>query len=584
MTDSSGSNPFGDIEPVPFDSVNKKLGEPGSFFETDVVDVRGVAMRVYKNAPPSLRELYDLGRMWGDREFFVYGDERLTFNVFHKAVVQLASALKDRFGIEKGDRVVLAMRNYPEWAISFWALANIGAVAVPLNAWWQGPELEFGVRDSGATLAIVDVERLERLAEHLPALKLSAVIATRTSRDILEDAVLWDDVVAAPDAYDSLPDADMPIVDLQPDDPATIFYTSGTTGQPKGALGTQRNLLTNVLNAVFCRYRAFVRRGEEPPSLFEAPQSVMLASIPFFHVTGCFSLLVPSYATGAKLVSMHHWDAGEALRLIEAEQVTGFGGVPSIVWQVLEHPDFGKYDLSSVDSVSYGGAPSAPELVARIEEAFPQAQPTSGYGLTETSAVTTMNVGEDYLRKPDSAGVPPVVVEVKIVGVDGEALPVGGIGEIWVKGPNVVSGYWQNPEETEKTFTDGWLHTGDIGRVDDEGFVYILDRAKDMLIRGGENIYCIEVEDALYAHPAVMDAAVVGIPHKVLGEEVGAVVQLAPGQEVTMADLQGFVGECLAEFKVPVYIELQREPLPRNANGKILKHHLREGMARKVRG
>jgi acyl-CoA synthetase (AMP-forming)/AMP-acid ligase II len=244
-----------------------------------------------------------------------------------------------------------------------------------------------------------------------------------------------------------------------------------------------------------------------------------------------------------------------------------------MVWQVLDHPDFATRDLSSVRAIGYGGAPAAPELVRRIEELFPGCTPSNGYGLTETSSVTTMNAGADYLRKPDSVGVPVPVVDVKVVGPDGESLPAGQVGELWIKGPNVVKGYFGKPEATEASFTDGWLHSGDVACIDDEGFVFIVDRAKDMIIRGGENVYCVEVEAALFEHPAVSDAAVIGIPHPVLGEEVGAVVQAV--EPVTEAALQAFVAERLAAFKVPVRIWFRDEPLPRNPAGKILKRDLK---------
>jgi len=265
--------------------------------------------------------------------------------------------------------------------------------------------------------------------------------------------------------------------------------------------------------------------------------------------------------------------------LIERERISSFGGVPAMVWQVLESPSFAQRDLSSVRSVAYGGAPAAPELVRRIKEAFPSVAPGNGYGLTETSSVSTFNFGADYERKPDSVGLPVPVCEVRIVGPDGRDLPNGEVGEIWIKGPNVVKGYWHKPEATAETFTDGWLHSGDLGRVDDEGFVYIVDRAKDMVIRGGENVYCVEVESVLYDHPDVIDAAVFGIPHKVLGEEVAAVVQVRTGAPVTADDLRRHVAQHLAAFKVPVCIELRAEPLPRNPNGKVLKAKLREALA-----
>ena len=302
----------------------------------------------------------------------------------------------------------------------------------------------------------------------------------------------------------------------------------------------------------------------------------MLLSVPFFHATGCHSVLVSNTAFGGKLVIMYKWDPERALDLIEREQVTIFGGVPAMVWQVLDSPDFAKRDTSSVKSISYGGAPAPPELVKRIKEHFPVGLPSNGYGLTETSSVTTMNTGEDYVRKPESVGPPVPVCDVKVMDDEGEEVPAGEVGELWIKGPNIVRGYWHNPEATAATFTDGWLRSGDVARLDEEGFVFIVDRAKDMLIRGGENVYSVEVEAALFEHPAVADVAVIGIPHQVLGEEVGAVVQLRPGATATDDELRAHVAERLAAFKVPVRVWFREEPLPRNPAGKVLKRELRD--------
>jgi long-chain acyl-CoA synthetase len=333
------------------------------------------------------------------------------------------------------------------------------------------------------------------------------------------------------------------------------------------------------VSLAFVQVRAALRSDQPLPSPGERPQTAQLISVPFFHATGCHSILAANTAFGGKLVMMYRWDPERALELIERERCTSFGGVPAMVWQVLESPSFHKRDLSSVTSVGYGGAPAAPELVRRIREAFPKVSPGNGYGLTETSSVTTFNAGEDYVRKPDSVGVPVPVCEVKVMDAEGRERAVGEVGEIWIRGPNVVKGYWGKPEATAESFSDGWLHSGDLGRVDEEGFVYIVDRAKDMLIRGGENVYCVEVEAALYEHPAVMDAAVVGIPHRVLGEEVGAVVQVVAGSQVGEEELRRFVAGKLAAFKVPVRIDVRSEPLPRNPNGKILKRQLREELA-----
>ncbi len=550
------------------------LTAPGAPFEMEEKVIRGLSTRVWKNAPPSLRAVLEASRAHGDLPYIVYEDERLSYAKHYRHCAALGRALIERFGIAKGDRVAIAMRNFPEWAVAFWAAAAIGAIVVPLNAWMTGPELEYCLADSGAALLIVDEERADRLLPHLAKLALKAVIVVRAGEALPEDLLRYEEVIGRPAA-----DATLPPVALDPEDDATIFYTSGTTGKPKGALGTHRNICTNLLSIAIGQARARLRRGEKLPGPDEVvPKKAYLLSVPFFHATGCHSVLCANLFSGNKIVLMYRWDPERAMMLIERERITGFGGVPSMAWQVLESPAFGRYDLSSVESISYGGAPAAPELVARIKEKFPAVHAGNGYGLTETSSVTSQNLAEDYQRKPDSAGLVIPVCDVRVVDAAGRDLPVGEIGELWVKGPNVVKGYWNNPAATAATFTEGWLHTGDLVRMDEEGFLYILDRAKDMLIRGGENIYCVEVEDALYSHPAVMDAAVIGIPHRVLGEEVGAVVQVKPGIRVGEAELKSHVAARLAAFKVPVRIELRNEPLPRNANGKILKRELRLAM------
>ncbi|HYW93544.1 MAG TPA: class I adenylate-forming enzyme family protein [Gammaproteobacteria bacterium] len=553
----------------------RRLAGPGAPLEIGEVEIRGNRTRVWKITPPSLRTVVELSREHGDLPFIVYEDERMTYAEHFRKVTRLAHVLRDDYGVRKGDRVALAMRNYPEWPVIFWAVTAVGAVIVPLNSWWTGAELEYGIADSGSTVLFVDGERAERLASFLDGLDLEATVVARPEGELPPGTVPFDDVMAdAADRPESLPE-----VEIEPEDYATIFYTSGTTGKPKGALGTHRNICTNLVSSVYARCFAMLRRGEEPPLLSgEMPEKTgALLSVPFFHATGCHSVLVTSTFVGNKLVLMYKWDPGRAMELIEREKLNMFGGVPAMVWQVLEHPDFHKYDLSTIDSIGYGGAPAAPELVARIHEEFPEVSPSNGYGLTETSSITTMNPGIDYLRKPDSVGLPVPVCEVKVCDPEGNTLPVGEVGELWIFGPNVVVGYWNKPEATEKSFVNGWHRSGDLARLDEEGFVYIVDRVKDMVIRGGENVYCVEVEDALYDHPAVMDAAVFGIPDRVMGEQVAAVVQVTPGSNVTVKELQTHVAGKLAGFKVPAQIGIRHEPLPRNANGKILKRGLKSG-------
>lgn len=551
----------------------------GSPFELEDRRVNGIDMKVYKNAPANLRDHLIAGsQSFSDRDMLVFEDERVTFRAHFLAVQHLARYLTSTLGLRRGDRVAICMRNYPEWPVAFWACIVSGLIATPLNSWWTGEELEYGLADSGARLAIVDNQIHNRILAHRKNLTtLEHILVTRLERPPESGGSAMEAVIGHTAAWQSLSDIGLPDIDLHPDDDATIMYSSGTTGRPKGILATHRGILSNMMNSLANQTRALLRRGEAPPQPNpDDPQKATLLSVPFFHATGAFAVLVPCLLSGAKIVCMYKWDAGAALPIIERERITTFGGVPAIAWQVLEHPDRDNYDLSSVEAISYGGAPSAPELVSTIKRKFKEATPANGWGMTETCATATLNLAEDYVNRPDSAGLPGPAMKIKVVDPDGNTLGPDEIGELWCFGPSNAKLYWNRPEATAETFVNGWVVTGDLARIDEEGFLYLVDRAKDMLIRGGENIYCIEVENAIYDHGDVMDAAVVGIPDKVLGEEVGAVVQLKPGSVLTEADLQSFLSGHLAAFKIPVRIEFQSEPLPRNANGKILKSELRE--------
>ncbi|WP_176498398.1 class I adenylate-forming enzyme family protein [Sphingomonas sp. HMP6] len=544
----------------------------GGKFEIETVDIGGVPTRVWKHAPPSLPALIAMSRAHGEREFIVYEDERVTYAAHFRAVATLAHALIG-MGIAKGDRVGLAMRNLPEWPVIFFAAASIGAIVVPLNAWWTSGELEYGIDDSGCRILFVDDERYQRLSADNPALPaLEKMIVARASGPLDPRAMRLEDLIGTPHGYATLPETELPPVELLPDDDATIFYTSGTTGNPKGALGTHRNLTTNILTSAYSGARSYLRRGEAIP---DPTPKTFLTVIPMFHVTACSATMMMTIAAGNTIVFLRKWDVVRAMELIEREKVHVTGGVPTIAWQILEHPDRARYDLSSLEAIAYGGAPSAPELVRRIFTEF-GALPSNGWGMTETMATVTGHGGEDYLARPTSAGPPAPVADLKIMDEEGETeLAIGDVGELWARGPMVVKGYWNKPEATAATFVDGWVRTGDLAKLDEEGFVYIVDRAKDMIIRGGENIYSSEVENVLYAHPAVTDCALIGIPHRTLGEEPAAVVHLAPGMEASEAELQAWVKARLAIFKTPVAIRFVHETLPRNANGKILKKDLK---------
>lgn len=553
------------------------LTAPGTPLEIEEVEIRGIKLKTWKNAPKTLRDVFAMTEPHKAHDALVYENERVKYAGYRAASIKFAHQLIAD-GVVKGDRVAIVMRNLPEWPVVFWGAVLAGAIVTPLNAWWTGPELEYGLQDSGAKILIVDAERWERVREHVDNCpELKKIYAARQTDEPGNPLVTaLESVIGTPAQFDSIKEEALPDVPLDADDDVTIFYTSGTTGKPKGAIISHRNIISNMFNAASGQARSFLRRGEAPPVADpNAPKKAALISVPFFHATGAFAIMIPNAMGGGKIVLQRRWDVDAALPLIEKERINSVGGVPTIAWQILEHPKFDDYDLSSLEVVSYGGAPSAPDLVKRIQERFPKVQPGQGWGMTETSATATTNFGEDYIRKPASCGVPAATGEAKIVDTEGKTLPIGEVGELWYRGPTVVRGYWRKPEATAETFTEGWVKTGDLARIDEEGFIYIVDRAKDMLIRGGENIYCVEVENALYTHPAVMDAAVIGLPHKILGEEPAAVVHLKPGMDATEQDLRRHVAEQLAAFKVPVKIAFLPDNLPRNANGKIMKRDLK---------
>jgi acyl-CoA synthetase (AMP-forming)/AMP-acid ligase II len=482
--------------------------------------------------------------------------------------------LKDR-GLCRGDRVALVMRNLPEWPVVFMGALLAGAIIVPLNAWWSGTELGYGILDCGARFVFTDAERLARLKDLPPAME--HIFVARAANPPPGVTVL-EDVIGAPAHWRDLPDRPMPDVALAPEDDATIFYTSGTTGAPKGALGTHRSLTTNIFAMPFSNARNQLRRGKEPRAATN--QRVTLIAVPFFHVIGSLSILLPNMVAGGKLVMMRKFEPRQAFELIAREKVTVTGGVPAMATALLEQA--AGHDVSSLELVTFGGAPAPASLAGQIRARL-GAMPGQGWGMTETSATCTSHSGEDYLHRPASCGPPLPVSRLKIMK-DGIEQPSGMAGELWAFGPNVVKGYWNRPEATAEVFQDGWLKTGDLAMLDGEGFCTILDRALDMLIRGGENIYCAEVENVLIQHPAVADAALVGLSHPHLGEVPAALVQLRPGADVSEAALRAFAAERLAAFKVPVQVRFSPDALPRNAAGKLEKIRLRQMLGPKEPG
>jgi len=553
------------MSPMSWSNAVAAVTGPGGMFEIIDGEVNGQKLRLFKNAPPSLRALFGAARARGDATFLVYEDERWSFGQVMTKVDALGAALVHRYGIRPGDRVAIAMRNYPEWAIAFAAITSIGAISVSLNAWWTTEENEYALRDSGSRVVIADHERVQKIASLLEGLDLR-VIAVRTEGTLPGRVDRWEEMVED--------GAMLPEVDVTPDMDATILYTSGTTGHPKGAVSTHRAVLS-ALVAFACRAAMTAAMGAGSPKEHPYPPSFILV-VPLFHVTGCVPVLLSCFAAGYKLVIMHRWDPARALELIERERVTQFVGVPTQSWDLLECPDFASRDTSSLRSGGGGGAPAPPELVRRVDRSFRTARPGIGYGLTETNAYGPNNSGDDYLRKPTSCGRVVPSVEVRVTDSEGRVLGPNEVGEIWFRGPHLIRGYWNRPDATSETIVDGWLRTGDIGRIDEESFVFVQDRAKDMVLRAGENVYCAEVEAAIYEHPDVYEAAVFGVPHERLGEEVVCALVPKPGRSIDPDALRAFLAKHLAPFKIPTRIRSHAGQLPRNPAGKILKRQLRD--------
>lgn len=567
-----------------FNEAWNELTAAGAPFAMTEIEVRGNPMRVFDSAPPSMRSIWELAAFHGDKTYVVYEDERFTYAEIDAQVRALAGLLRDEHGVGSGDRVAIAMRNYPEWVIGYWATVSIGAAVVGMNAWWTSTEMEFGLRDSRPKVLIADDERLERALPVLDRLRADAplhVISVRSDRELPADANRWADVVVPSDAPAALPPAE-----IDPDDDATIFYTSGTTGFPKGAQLTHRGSVHNVLNLAFMAMVSAMSEAKAaaaagtpiaPTDPATATPPVFMAPTPLFHVTANNCLLQPCTLAGGAIVFMYRWDAARALELIERERVTNFSGVPTMSREMLMHPDWAIRDTSSIKGMGGGGAPIQPDLVDKIDKSLAGGVPSTGYGLTETHGIVTANQAKLYTAKPASCGRVVPTLDAKLENADGEIVRgPDALGELCVRGSIVIKGYLNRPDATAEGITDGWFRTGDIARIDDDGFVFIVDRVKDMVLRGGENVYCSEVESAIYEHPDVAEAAVFGVPDDRLGEAVGAAVVLRSGASMTDDELTGFLADRLAKFKIPTVIWFRSDELPRNANGKFVKRTLRD--------
>ncbi len=534
----------------------------------EVTHSSGITYREFKNTPKTLANFFEFGLLFPEWDFIVFNEERYSYQDIHKKAAQTANALKNA-GVKKGDRVAICMANNPEYIISFMAITSMGAVCVLLNSWWVPDEVTYGLENSGAIVLIADEKRLQGLEKFADLKK----IIVRPSNDAND---FNDFISSQPTSFNE------PTLDTH--DNATIFYTSGSTGFPKGVLSTHRNILSTLFSwalvTTLKREVEDVDDSQAPESISDTPkqQAAILHCVPLFHVTGSHSGFLMSIIAGRKMVMMSKWDPGAALQLIQDEKIGAITGVPTQTWDLLTHPDKDKYDLSSFKELSGGGAPRPPEHVKKLKDEFKDAEPSIGYGLTETNAAGTLNLGKDYLSHPGSCGraIPPVT-DVAIIDENWNFIQESkAVGEIVIKSPANMVGYWGNQEATDEVFNkDGWFKSGDLGYIDD-GFVYIVDRVKDMVIRGGENISCIDVETAIYAHPSVQEAAVFGIPEERLGETLCVAICLKPSMELSEQELKDFLHNKLAAFKIPSLMQISYEELPRVASGKFSKTQLRD--------
>jgi len=548
-----------------------ELTAPGAQYEVVEVEVDGQRLRAYRNAPATVRALWLSTASFPEREYLIYQDERITYGEAHRRVAAIANWLIAR-GVRPGDRVAISMRNYPEWLLVYWAAACIGAASVGMNAWWTAAEMAYGLGDSQPKVLFADRERVERLMEQ-PGMLGDAILVGVRAEALPPGAVPMADVLAE--------GGELPDIEVDPDAAVCIFYTSGTTGFPKGAELTHRSCLTNLLNLAFARdvqaLATLKAKGEAPPQTPPAPPTT-LATTPLFHVTANNCGAYPTTAAGGKFVLMYRWDPAEALRLIERERVTNMSGVPVMSRELIAHPDFAKHDTSSLLAVGGGGAQLLPDLVLKIDQTFSGARPTTGYGMTETSGIITSINGDFFIDKPASCGRVMPTFEARIESDSGEILGLRQTGELCVRGAAVIKGYINRPDATAEAIRDGWMHTGDLAYIDEDGFVFVVDRKKDMVLRGGENIYCAEVEAAIHRHEAVAECCVFGAPDPRLGEEVAAAIVLRADQALSPDDLRAHCAKLIARHKIPRYLWLLDQPLPRNASGKFLKRELRESL------
>jgi acyl-CoA synthetase (AMP-forming)/AMP-acid ligase II len=551
----------------------EQLTGTGAPFELSDITLGGVQYRSYKDAPRNLRELFAAGRAHGDAVFLYYQGEEWRFDDYFAKVDALAAALVAQFNIKPGDRIAIAMRNYPEWMLAYTAIALTGAVVVPLNSWWQSEELQYALNDCGATLVFCDAQRAQALDGHINA----GIIVARSGDENCPGTDMES-------LYQHAADASLETLTLAPEDPAMIMYTSGTTGKPKGALSTQAAVCQTVMNfECSAMYSAMANPHYIEYMMGAGVTPVALLAVPLFHVSGCYPIFMMNLRAGRKVVVLYKWDAGEALRMVREQGVTILSGAPSMLQDVFRHPDFATTDTTHLSGVGAGGSAMSPTQVDDLFDSLDNPFPGAGYGMTETNGTGTTINGDALKERPRSAGQATPVVDIKICDSEGKEVPQGERGEVWIKSPTNASKYWNKPEAREDTFVDGWVLSGDVGYLDADGFLFIVDRIKDMVIRGGENIYCVEIEAVLEELDDVLEGAAFGVEHDSLGEELAIMLRLKQDSTLDAEGIRAHFSSRVAAYKVPAHVHVHDEPLPRNATGKVLKKELAsilQGVAR----
>ena len=547
--------------------VTAQLTGPGAPFEIVTEMVGGRPMKNWKNRERSIREKIRNAALRGDAPCMVQGERRISYSEFTKLVWGTAAALRDDHGLRSGDRVAVLAMNSPDWLISLFGATSVGGIGVGMNGWWAPAEIEYGLTDSGSRFLVVDDRlwpRVEKLAGRLPNLEKIFFIGENPPRGTVPIAELMQ------------PSDTEPSDPIDEDHPFVILYTSGTTGRPKGCITTHRGTVSQCVGIVFSGLAGALMGGGSPMPSGGGPMTNLLTT-PLFHVAGLHSVTCTALSVGAKLVFLEgKFDPVKVMQTIERERVTTWGTVPTMIHRVVHHDDIGHYDLSSLTAVSFGAAPMPPDTLQRAREVLPVKENlTNAYGLTETHGVATLNGGKDLIGRGGSIGRPLPILEMQIGDPNGNPVPDGELGELQLFGPTITPGYWNRPEATAETVVEGWLRTGDLGTRDAEGFFFIADRAKDMIIRGGENVYCTEIENVLASHPDIDEACVIGVPCPVLGERVKAIVFRVPDSKLDEDGVKRHVAAQMANFKVPEFVEFTDKPLPRNPAGKLLKNVFR---------